>query len=203
MLFKNLEKTNKISHGGVSMKKEEEMAVLPTEYRCLFHLENGFAVEQILFSHKEYLWLLTYQSVIKDAKNARKYLLVNRMMIRVNYKDGVMDAFGIDMDIINHANRGKKFFVGVDVSPKSRIFLELKYGLSEDAKEWILSEMRKGSEIITLGEVGSDLPTRFIETPFPMSDRFAIEGGYLAVPFLSREGKIESMHIPVDIRKRR
>jgi len=207
-------KINEISHGGADMEKndllaevngvmEEEMAVLPIEYRCSFRLDNGFRLEQLLFSHEEYRWLWTYRSLIYNQENSLRVALSNNMMIRVDYKDGVMDSLGIDMDIINHTNRGRKFFFGVDVSPNSRIFLELKYKLAEDGKEWKLSEMRKGSEVITIGETGGDLPVRFIETPFPMSDRFDIDGGHLAIPFLSDEGSIEEIYIPVDIRKHR
>ncbi len=176
------------------------------EYKSVLHLENNVKLIQLFFSHQEHRWIYEYvfrkwaeQTLSKQSVERGDLELYNNVKIIVDYTDGLFTGIEVTMEIVNPRNRGKKFFTGVDISPNSKVFLNLKYKQIKD-DEWALDKIEKGAQTIyNSDEESQNLPVLPVDTPFPLYDRLKEEHGKIMWQILQDDMSLSKIAIQTSL----
>jgi hypothetical protein len=90
-------------------------------------LESGVVLEFLMHSWEEMRWICTYQ-YLRDKKLGRQPKLLNKWTLIVDFREGLlMDTIKMSMHIIIPELLGQQRFLGVDISPGAKTFLEFIY----------------------------------------------------------------------------
>lgn len=168
------------------------------EYKYDFTLQSDVNLTLYLFSHEEHRRI--YKYILRNHK-VGDYELYNELTVAVDYESGkISDKLEITMDIVNPEKRGKKFYVGVDISPGGRIFHQFIYKRKGD--DFQLSELIIGaSNRFSLEDMKGDELIKSADMPFPVLDVIKKEFGEFKIPFIHADGDIRNIEIPESVIK--
>jgi hypothetical protein len=173
-------------------------------------LASGANLTILYFSEHDLRWIFTYRYVGLKAPGADPDVF-NEVKLIANYADGLLTPqLVLTMHVIVPSRLGQQFFVGMDISPGAKTYLEFNYarrflepkpgreggdGLERTAEEYRLIEICKGArERVQLDGLGPAI-VKAIEFPFPVPDRLPIKGG-VQVPFLLNDGSLSHFELP-------
>ena len=103
------------------------------------------------------------------------------------------------MDITRPDKKGKEFFLGVDISKDSHLYIEFVYEKGE--RLYRMKSVQMGArKRIDLDELGEGL-VRQANFPFPLKDCIENEHGVYQFPFLKNDGEIAFFEFPDNYQK--
>lgn len=173
----------------------------PNEYKI--ELPYGEAhLDILLFNDIEHRWIFTHNYLKRQSaeRNAQP-ILTNKSCLVVNYNLGQVSGIELSMDIKRPDKRGQVYYLGVDISPNSHMFVEFKY-----EKQGELFRMKSiqtsTSQRVDLDALAkSQVPMKKFEFPFPLKDRVERELDGYKVPFMQNNG-VESFFVfPAEYKK--
>lgn len=182
----------------------------PIEHQIHLDLASGAKLTLLFFSDREQRWIFAYD-YIGDKKPGETPDIVNNVRLTVDFENGEMaKTFVLSMHVIIPSRLGREFFVGMDVSPGAKTYLEFTY--EHYAGPWELGphsprvginlgdyrivEICKGArDRVRISDRDPAL-MRPIKFPFPVGDRLTLEDGKLHVPFLTNTGDIHFFDVP-------
>lgn len=153
------------------------------EYRANLRLSSDATLTMYMFSHKEHRWIYEYTHAIREG---RVVVLDNKQKLVVNYTYGdISTDVVLSMNITNYKRRGKEFFLGVDVSENSKLYIEFHYKKIGDTLK--LARIEQGAfKIFDLeNSAGIIKPVNF---PYTVMDKIPLYHGYYPVPFMRLDG---------------
>lgn len=141
-------------------------------------------------------WIFDYHYVGQKATGASPDI-VNKVKLVADYADGILASqFVLSMHVVIPSRLGQQFFVGMDISPGAKTYLEFSYTAEPAAEEYRLVEISKGArERVRLDTVDPAL-VRPIEFPFPIYDRLPVVDGGIKAPFLLNNGILSYFELP-------
>ena len=169
----------------------------PLEHEIALELASGAELRILYFSDRELRWLFAHDYVGQKAPGAAPQI-VNKTRLTADYVDGVLSTtLVLSMHVVVPERLGREFYVGVDISPGAKTYLEFTYERTVDTPHaYLLVEICKGArERVRLDQVAPAL-VKPIEFPFPVPDRLLYENGKLRVPFLTNAGSIQHFELP-------
>ena len=165
-------------------------------------LASGARLTLLYFSDQELRWIFSYDYIgEKDPGTVPE--VVNKVKLVANYEAGLLTSqIVLSMDVVIPARLGQQFFVGVDISPGAKTYLEFTYQApisdldNRVGDAFRLVEICKGArDRVRLTDVTPAL-VQPIEFPFPIPDRLPIEYGMLRVPFRTNKGDVAHFDLP-------
>jgi hypothetical protein len=172
----------------------------PREYKVELELASGANLEMLMFSDTEHRWIFKHRYMHPEKRERlEKPTLVNDTTLVVNYDGGVAQDCNLTMNIVRPDKRGKRYFLGVDISEGSHLFAEFIY-----EKQGDLYRM-KAVDLGMHGRVDLDSLceglVKPVDFPFPLKDSVENEFGVYRVPFLRNDGEQAFFEFPKDYRK--
>lgn len=176
----------------------DSSAELPITHEIGLELASGARLTLLYFSDREARWIFSYDYVGEKQKPGAAPDIVNKARLTANYAVGVLEpTLVLSMHVIVPSRLGREFYVGVDISPGAKTYLEFTYERSTDTPAtYVLVEICKGARDRVRLDRASPALVRPIEFPFPVLDRIAVEHGKLRVPFLTNAGQIAHFELP-------
>lgn len=179
----------------MSSKKElRARAEDPTEHEIHLDLASGAKLTLLYFSDIEMRWIFSHRYIgEKDPGTAPE--VVNDVKLVAEYERGLLlPQLILTMHVVVPSRLGREFFVGVDISPGAKTYLEFSYTRTSDT--YRLVEICKGArERVRLDGDAKGL-VKPIEFPFPILDRIPIEHATLRVPFRTNTGTVAHFTLP-------
>jgi hypothetical protein len=166
----------------------------PLQHEIKLPLASGAQLTLLYFSDREQRWIFSYHYIgEKDPGTAPQ--VVNDVKLTVDYQDGqIAQQIILSMHVIIPDRLGQQFFVGVDISPGAKTYLEFLYARA--GADYRLVEICKGArDRVRLDETQPAL-VRPIEFPFPVLDRIPAEYGRYRVPFRTNRGEVGNFELP-------
>jgi len=154
-----------------------------------YHIKLPYREAQLdilLFNNADHRWIFTHNYLNRESEKINaKPSLTNKTCLVVDYNNGIVSEIEISMDIKKHDKRGKEYWLGMDISLGSHLFVEFKYEKKGELfkMKTILTGAGNRFDLDSLTE--SQLPLRPFEFPFPLKDRIENEHGIYKVPFLT------------------
>jgi len=160
-------------------------------------LSSGANLKLLYFSDRTLRWIFSYH-YIGEKKPGETPAVINEVRLTADYAAGLLaPTFVLSMHVIIPDRLGKRYFVGVDISPGAKTYLEFSYECRDGGQEYRLVEICKGArERLRLEDHPAAL-IRPIEFPFPIPDRFLPEGSCFQVPFRLNSGEIAHFKLPL------
>ena len=119
-----------------------------TSFKYKFDLENNVKATLIFDSLTPTESQINYHYSFTKKKSRRDIELVVEQTVHAKYSNGILsNLLNITYHIINPSNLGKKYAFGIDVSPNSKVFLDISYKLNSDGN-YAIDEIHKGSSSI-------------------------------------------------------
>jgi len=193
-------------------------------------LDNGIRMETLIHSWGEMRWIAAYPYRLRERQFDRPKV-VNEWKCYCDFDHGLlMPRFKVSMHIIFPEKLGQVRWLGLDISPGAKTYLEFLYERPEaripipDEDYWrgvrpeaypegipgpfFLAEISKGARppvdvrhlTFPGNEPGLVKPVE-IDFPFPFEAQIDWRHGY-HVPFLTSEGENEHLAIPNSLRRR-
>ncbi|MEK7103092.1 MAG: hypothetical protein AAB870_01965 [Patescibacteria group bacterium] len=165
---------------------------LSGEYKLRFDLKNDIELEICMFSWREMRWFFSYSQIIKDTtKVGAKPDFVNKIKLNVDYIDGIAQKIDVSMEMIWPERRGQRSYLGVDISPGSKLFIELSYSKMKEGEgeyfKLLTMEATPGGSI-DISKIEPNTQElglmNAVELPFVISTRIPLEYGVYNIPFL-------------------
>ncbi len=174
---------------------------IPREYKI--SLPQGEArLDILLFSDVEHRWIFTHNFLKRQSeeRNAQP-ILTNKTCLVVDYDRGIVSGMELSMDIKRPDKRGQVYWLGIDISPESHLFVEFKYEKQGDL--FRMKTIKTGvGQIFNLDSLAeSNLPRRPFEFPFPLKDRVERDAEGYKVPFLKNDGTAAYFIFPGNYKK--
>lgn len=171
----------------------------PIEHEIDLRLASGAHLKLLCFSDREHRWIFSY-NYVGEKKPGTDPEIVNKVRLTTNYESGLLvSQFVLSMHVVVPSRLGQQFFVGVDISPGAKTYLEFTYERErtpETGDSYRLVEICKNArERVRLDAVAPAL-VKPIEFPFPVPDRVPVEFGNLNVPFRTNTGGIAYFELP-------
>jgi hypothetical protein len=130
-------------------------------------------------------------------QNKRRPTLTIKQRIVIDYDKGIMaDNINITFEITNHENRGKEFFLGVDISKDSKVFLDINYQKKDD--NYVITEIHKGASCIYSESENKDSLMIPAQSPINILTSINIKYGELNIPTVT-SSESYGIKIPVSI----
>jgi len=177
----------------------------PIEHQLELLLATGASLKLLYFSDREMRWIFSYDYVGEKLPGQAPDVL-NKVRLTADYAEGVLtDSFVLSMHVVIPSRLGQQFFVGMDISPGAKTYLEFHYKLSQRdqailSPEYRLIAIQKGArEQILLGDHRASL-VKQIEFPFPIPDRVEA-GNCVRVPFRLNNEEIAYFELPTRTRR--
>ncbi len=171
-------------------------------------LASGAHLKVQIPSLEEQVWIFQYRYHRRNEH--RRIDLVNDVQLEVPYLDGFVEArpaefrrrLTLSMNVVLPAKLGVRFFLGVDISPDAKTFLQFHYEPDPKNEEVLrLVEVEVGAQHQFRLDAMPDGLIRPIDFPFPVQDTILPEFGDYRVPFLDREGQIAYFVFPLRTRR--
>ena len=161
-------------------------------------LSSGADLKLLYFSDHTLRWIFSYHYV-GEKNPGEPPDVVNQIRLTADYGGGVLaPAFVLSMHIIIPGRLGQSYFVGVDISPGAKTYLEFSYERS-DGQEYRLVEICKGARERLRLEDQPPALLRSIEFPFPVPDRLSAQDPQVRVPFRLNSGEIAYFELPLSV----
>lgn len=162
-------------------------------------LASGADLELLYFSDRMMRWIFSYHYVGEKKPGATPDV-VNQVRLTADYTVGLLaPALVLSMHVIIPSRLGQRYFVGMDISPGAKTYLELRYERGDGRQEYRLVEICKGArERLRLDNQAPAL-LRPVEFPFPIPDRLSAEGSHVHVPFRLNSGEIAHFELPLSM----
>jgi hypothetical protein len=182
----------------------------PIEHQIHLDLASGAKLTLLFFSDREQRWIFAYD-YIGDTKLGKTPDIVNNVRLTLDFEDGELaKTFVLSMHVIIPSRLGKNFFVGMDVSPGAKTYLEFVYEhykepylldthrprVGINLGEYRLAEIRKGARDVVRLPSQDPALMKPVNFPFPVTDRITFESGKIRVPFLTNAGDINVFEVP-------
>jgi hypothetical protein len=166
------------------------------EHKIELALASGAKLTLLYFSDREQRWIFAYDYVGEHLPGTPP-TVVNDVRLTANYVDGLLTSqVVLSMHVVVPARLGQQYFMGVDISPGAKTYLEFIYERAAEhaTKRFSLVEICKGArERLRLDRAGLVRP---IEFPFPAPIDLVLEHEKYSVPFLTNEGAIAFFELP-------
>lgn len=165
-------------------------------YKISFTQENGADLQLRMYNAHEHRWFFKYRYIEKENRHDVKF--VNDISLSVNYINGTCTSCDLDMHMIFPERLDKVHIFGVDVSPNSKIFLQLIYKKIQNENEspmLKISSIQIGNKFIDCDKDTNEL-IKPINIPFPILDRIIMDFGKYKVPFIKNDGKETYIEFP-------
>jgi len=147
----------------------------------------------------------TYRYMSVDRREVK---LQNMQRLYVKYRDGLVHSVEVTMHVIIPERPGKKAFLGVDISPGAKTFVEFRYQ-PDGPDAFRLFEIQIGRKLLELDKLGDAL-VQPLDFPFPVLERIvrkhpaheAGEPNYgpFQVPFLHDSDEVRYFEFDGNIR---
>jgi hypothetical protein len=168
-------------------------------------LASGAKLTLLYFSDQELRWIYAYDYIGERAPGADPEV-VNKIRLLADYADGHLAAkLVLSMHVIIPSRLGVLSFLGMDISPGAKTYLEFIY--ERTAEEYRLTEICKGArDRVRLDTVGGTAIVKPIAFPFPIPDRVPIlprhaTYGHAYIPFCTNDGSIAHFDLPTRTRR--
>ena len=160
-------------------------------------LASGARLTLLYFSDTEIRWIFAHDYVGEKLPGQTPDL-VNKLRLTADYAQGVLaDTLVLSMHVVVPSRLGREYFVGVDISPGAKTYLEFTYRREPDEQgPYVLVEICKGARDRVRLDPSMPGLMRPIEFPFPVPDRLFVEHGRLLVPFLTNNGVVHHFKLP-------
>lgn len=164
------------------------------EHAIELDLASGVHLQIRYFPDCEQRWIFSHHYVGRHPGETPQIL--NSVRLVANYTDGLLRGpIVLSMHLVLPNRLGKQLFLGVDISPGAKTYLEFNY--EGTAPMYRLTEIRKGArERVRFGEPEAAL-IKTIAFPFPVPDRLLLEAGRFQVPFRTNTDAVEYFNLPV------
>ena len=160
-------------------------------------LSSGANLRLLYFSDRTLRWIFSYHYV-GEKKPGETPAVINQVQLTADYAAGLLaPAFMLSMHVIIPGRLGQRYFVGVDISPGAKTYLEFSCKCRDGGSEYRLVEICKGARERLLFEDHPTALIRPIEFPFPIPDRLSPKGSCLHVPFRLNSGEIAHFELPL------
>lgn len=181
-------------------------------------LANGARLKLLVFPPNQVQWILehTYES----PRPPRQWGALSRgdgwdqiiceTKLRADYQDGYLGpTLQLSMNVVLPARLGRQSFLGVDISPNAKTYIEFDYALQPERPmhrtEYHLKQLRVGSqppiEVVDISRAFSASN----DYPFPVSGILPVlNGGVVMVPFSANDKGthvIRTFELPVRIKR--
>ncbi len=163
--------------------------------------ESGAAVQLLVFSMRE-------QRLIYDYRYTRwpeplipgeDPEMINEFHVSADYRTGVLgDVIEMTMHVIIPQRLGQVKFLGVDISPGAKTFLEFRY--TRLGKAFLLSELRHGRHVLDFDQLRPSLMAP-IQSPFPIACSLELDNGRYVIPFLGNDDQVHQVRVPLRLIK--
>lgn len=152
-------------------------------FKYKFNLENGVKAALIFDSHCSEQSVINYDYNYTKMKGRRNVELVIEQNVHAHYIEGIItDNFNVTYHIINPSNLGKIYFLGVDISTDSKVFLDISYKKNE-LGDFCISEIRKGIQLIYSADSNDDKSILSqIVSPLDIETVIKNKSGYFEIP---------------------
>lgn len=135
------------------------------EYHINLDLPNDLRLTILLYSHEEQRFVYEHELPNLFPKTQSKTWCKYRF--NVYYEKGDLKELEISMEIINRDKRGKEYYLGVDISPGSKLFVQFFYNPEGDKLEMKYIEL--DSQKYSIPKQGINLPVmQGKQLPFPL-----------------------------------
>lgn len=140
---------------------------------------------------------LSYAKEMHEMKDKRNRLLTIKQVAIIDYNNGtIADEFNLTYEIINHENKGKEFYLGIDISANSHIFIDITFIRKED--HFTIKTIHKGVTCLYDIEDETDLSLmKPVNSPINIPSNIEIKYNQMEIPFAYNDGSFE---IPASIR---
>lgn len=145
--------------------KIEEQAV---SRRITLDLDNGATLEILLHPWDEQTWIFTYRFEAREAHDTR--LLCDWKCILRYCQGRLIPSVGVTMHVIIPELLGQQHYLGVDISPGAKTFLQMEYEHDREGAPLLLQSITKGVNTKVEIPQGSreGLPMISVELPWPL-----------------------------------
>lgn len=200
-------------------------------YQTRLDLACGLRLTQHFFSWDEMRWIFEGRFHWSDEADPHTSKIINEWKLLVDFKGGhLMPRFKVSMHVIVPERLGKQYFLGVDISPGAKTFLEFYYERPEPVVArptgetdpywkgippqnipripgpFYLAEISQGArppiDVRALtAEHGPGLVKPIeVNFPFPIADRIPWHHGY-QIPFLDDNFEVAQVVVPESLIK--
>lgn len=194
-------------------------------YRTRFDLACGLTLEQHIFGMDEMRWTYQRRFSWEDPEQPHQAHTINEWKLLVDFDRGrLKPRLVVSMHVIVPERLGKQYWLGVDLSPGAKTYLEFYYERpvplvprpGDDDPYWKgippenlptipgpfhLAEISRGARPpIDVRDLGPAL-VKPVEFPFPVLDRIPWQHGY-PIPFLDEDSTIAHVTVPADLQQR-
>ena len=210
----------------------------PYEYRVGLDLDHGVDLYQQRWPtdqpDTQWTWTYRYGSPARPGTGRKGVpAWVVEYRLRIRYHRGTLAVipgatgvlgFGypmLTMEIIRPPKRGKREWLGLDVSPGSKLTPSFEWVTDGEESGWPVLRLARidlGTRIFDFASVGAGAVAPLVDFPFPIKDRIVAEGGHYHFPFLHEgpddtgpevevdehegpTGVIEHFAVPVTLRR--
>lgn len=174
----------------------------PVEHQIDLALASGAALKILCFSDREMRWIFSYNYRGDQRRPGDPPDVVNEVRLTAEYASGLLaPTFVLSMHVVIPSRLGQQFFVGMDISPGAKTYLEFHYhrddtnGTDRDWEYRLIAIQKGAREQVLLGEKGASILVKQIEFPFPIPDRVEIRDR-IRVPFRLDSGEISYFELP-------
>lgn len=144
----------------------------------------------------------TYFYQLHQKLDRRTPLLTVKQYAYINYDHGrITDKLNLTYEIINHQNKGVKFFAGVDISENSQVFLDIVYQYNQHGY-YVIHTIHKGINCIydASEPEQENALMQAIESPLNIMTVIEPKYGSISVPLcLTDDEKEVFIEIPLSV----
>lgn len=161
------------------------------QYKIPIDFGDGALLDIHLFNDTEHRWIFKHEFIKSERKElSTKVTIANDSRLYVNYEKGLAKDVKLSMNIRQPQKMGKKYFLGVDISEGSKLYLEFLYEKKDQL--YNLTSIDMGSHGIIDLTKEKDSLVKQQEFMFPVANPIEREfdgfGDY-RVPFLKNNGE--------------
>ncbi len=166
------------------------------EYHARFAFDHAVDFTMRMLDHNEHRWQWCHYYAPRTA-GERTPEIVNDLRLNATYIEGVLALpLKLVMHVIIPARLGKRFILGMDVSPGAKTYIEFHYGDPDAARTLRLMRIEIGAlRFLDLPRIAEPptgtLVAPLVEFPFPVLECLPCQRGRYRVPFMPEE------HTPV------
>lgn len=154
-------------------------------------LESGAELRIFILESGEIKLIFKYKYRQREDSPRAKPTLINETMLEVNYLNGWLTDCLLSMDIIVPALLGKRFFVGMDISPGAKTYIEYTYKFAAGILRVTTVQVGAQQKIVLKEPDEDEVLQQLTQPPFPLFNWIHLsKNGTLKIPFLHDSGEI-------------